>query len=121
MSSIRILAASLAVAALAGCAIPNERAVPDDVTFVGSRLSVYFSNGMSCHGDGIVGSVSGSFDHCPISARYDVTIHSGTLLPAGLAEPFADIVVTMPDGRSKLFKTPASRNWTASTFGVRGW
>ncbi|TKW65846.1 MAG: hypothetical protein DI616_13310 [Paracoccus denitrificans] len=120
MSSIRILAAGLAAAALAGCAIPNERAVPDEVTFVGSRLSVYFSNGMQCHSDGVVGSASGSFDRCPIPARYDVTIHSGTLLPAGLAEPFADIVVTMPDGRWKLFKTPESRNWTARSADAGG-
>ncbi len=112
MSHIRILAAGLTVAMLAACGgIPNEQAVPDKVVFVGGRLTTIVSNGMQCHSNGIVGSASGTFEHCPVPVRYDVQMRQQTWLPAGLAEPYADIVVTMPSGHSKLFKTPESRNW----------
>lgn len=115
MLTNRVLAACLAAATLAGCAISNEQAVPDDVVFVGNRLKVYFSNGMVCHSDNIRGSASGSFASCPLPVRYDVIMHSRDHLGIGLTEPYADIVVTMPDGRQKLLKTPESRNWTGWT------
>ncbi|MDO5641261.1 MAG: hypothetical protein Q4G26_02565 [Paracoccus sp. (in: a-proteobacteria)] len=112
MSLKPIFLAAAASAMLAGCAITNEQAVPDQVTFIGGRLAVSFSNGMKCRQDNIVGSTSGVFSHCPLPVRYDVTMQSRSHLPAGLFEPYADILVTMPDGRSKLLKTPESRNWT---------
>ena len=117
MSPIRMIAAGMAVATLSACAISNEQAVPDDVMFIGNRLNVFFSNGMQCYSDNIVGSASGTFEHCPIPVRYDVTMQSRTRLHVGLTEPFADVIVIMPDGRTKLLKTPESRNWTASAFG----
>ena len=118
MSPIRILAAGATALTLAGCAISNEQAVPDDVMFVGNRLNVFFSNGMQCYSDNIVGTASGTFEHCPIPVRYDVIMHQRTRIAVGLVEPFADITVTKPDGRWKLLKTPGSRNWTAH--GVNG-
>ena len=96
MSPIRILAAGATALTLAGCAISNEQAVPDDVMFVGNRLNVFFSNGMQCYSDNIVGTASGTFEHCPIPVRYDVIMHQRTRIAVGLVEPFADITVTMP-------------------------
>lgn len=119
MFTKRAFAACLAAATLAGCAISDEQAVPDDVVFTGNRLKVYFSNGMECHSDNIRGSASGSFTSCPLPVRYDVVMHSRDHLGIGLTEPYADIVVTMPDGRQKLLKTPESRNWTGSFPGDR--
>lgn len=114
MSRKYILAAAIMTTSLAGCAIPNDQAVPDHVTFVGNRLKVTLSNGQHCYSDNIAGSASGTFDHCPVPARYEVRMASKTHLATGLTEPYADILVTMPDGRSTLMKTPESRNWTGS-------
>ncbi|HMQ42560.1 MAG TPA: hypothetical protein PKC09_14955 [Paracoccus sp. (in: a-proteobacteria)] len=114
MSTKRFLAAGLVTATLAGCAIPNDQAVPDHVTFVGNRLKVTLSNGQQCYSDNIAGSAAGTFDHCPIPMRYDVRMASRAHLATGLTEPYADILVTMPDGRTSLMKTPESRNWTGS-------
>ena len=113
MSVKQVVIAGIATAALSACAIPNERAVPDDVNLIGGRLTVLFSNGMQCRADNIAGSTSGVFADCPVPVRYDVTMKSRGHLIAGLFEPYADVLVTMPDGRSKLLKTPESRNWTA--------
>ncbi|MFV0293342.1 MAG: hypothetical protein ACK5II_09050 [Paracoccus sp. (in: a-proteobacteria)] len=108
----QILVAGIAVSTLAGCAIPNDQAVPDDVILIGNRLTVIFSNGMQCHANNVTGSVTGTFTDCPVPARYDVMMQSSGYFGNGVAEPHADILVTMPDGREKLLKTPESRNWT---------
>lgn len=114
MPRTQTFAAGLALIALGACAIPNDKAVPDDVIFVGNQLTLYFSNGMVCRSQNVTASSSGTFTDCPLPVRYDVVMapgHFGT----GLTEPYANITVTMPDGRSTLLKTPESRNWTAAS------
>lgn len=97
---------------LAGCAIPNDKAAPDRVSLLGNTLAVTFSNGLRCQADNIGGSVSGRLSECPIPAQYDIKLLKSDYFGSHVTEPYADIIITMPDGHQRLFKTPKSRNWT---------
>jgi len=114
MMALKTLAAAgLAVAVLAGCAIPNSRAVPDDVSLLNDRLSVSFSNGVRCRVEGISEQPTGTLTGCPIPAQYDVRMQRPGYFGDVITEPYADILITDASGRVHLFKTPGSRNWSA--------
>ncbi|WBU57266.1 hypothetical protein [Paracoccus sediminicola] len=108
-----ILTAALAAAALTGCAIPNARAVPDDVRLLNDRLSVTFSNGVQCHVENVSQRMSGALPDCPVAASYDLRGARDSYFGNRITEPYADVAITTADGRVTAIKTPESRDWPA--------
>lgn len=105
------LTATLALAACAQGLVPE----PEAVGLKGDILTLRFPDGTVCRTEA-PGSTSGHFPGCRHDVRFDLRRHANPgpaarSLP-DLFEPFADITITLPDGRSHVFLTPASRNWS---------
>ncbi|WBU64583.1 hypothetical protein [Paracoccus aerodenitrificans] len=99
-----------ATASLAACAIPDDRANPDDVILLSDRLTVIFSNGEQCHVEEVSKRLIGDFPSCPVNARYEISFIAPDYFGNRYTEPYADVTITTADGRETLFKTPHSRD-----------
>ncbi|MDO5656971.1 MAG: hypothetical protein Q4G36_01420 [Paracoccus sp. (in: a-proteobacteria)] len=100
--------------ALAACAQPGVP-TPDSVGLKGDVLTLRFPDGTVCRAEA-PGSTSGNFPGCRHDARFELRRHANPG-PAARSlpeffEPFADITITLPDGRRHEFMTPASRSWS---------
>ena len=109
-----LLAAGLATALLGGCAIAPENAAPDKVFLLNNRLTVIFSNGMTCRVENISDRLSGEMTGCAVPARYEIMMDRPGYFPDSLTEPYADVYIIKPSGHVTRFKKPDSRNWSSS-------
>ncbi|MFV0409817.1 MAG: hypothetical protein ACK5LJ_09030 [Paracoccus sp. (in: a-proteobacteria)] len=114
MSAKTIIAATLAVASLAACASApvNPDVPPDQALLLSDRLTVIFMNGVQCRVENVAQHLSGELEGCPVPAHYEIRMQQPGHFGNGVAEPYADIIITQPSGRRTLIKKPDSRNWT---------
>ncbi|MDO5528780.1 MAG: hypothetical protein Q4F71_05200 [Paracoccus sp. (in: a-proteobacteria)] len=108
---MRALVLVAAIASLGACGL-SPAPDADQVSLKGDRLAVYLSDGTVCRAN-MSGSGQGAFPGCPHDVRFDLRRHAnpGFIAPHApeLVEPFADITIMLPGGRSREFMTPASR------------